>query len=219
MGRKYSHFKPKFLTVDSDTRAALTCTIIVVLFVLAWGPYALVAVFGMVGEQSRITPILNALPVCFAKSSAVYNPIVYALMNEKFREAICSLLNCKEKKSYLRNGSHGANQDRGRSRSRSRSLSTSGSDNGGGNRRLTGHSATIRIPLALARDLDPLDEELQEFRDRVNTGSSETPITPMRVTSGLSTISETAPLQENAGKNTSAKEERYRKRLHTIDTI
>ncbi|GAU92194.1 hypothetical protein RvY_04307 [Ramazzottius varieornatus] len=68
---------------DNDVKAATTCAIIVVLFVLAWGPYTVVALIGIWGDQSLVTPYSNALPVLFCKTSAVYNPVVYALMNER----------------------------------------------------------------------------------------------------------------------------------------
>ncbi|GAU92241.1 hypothetical protein RvY_04346-4, partial [Ramazzottius varieornatus] len=75
---------------DNDVKAATTCAIIVVLFVLAWGPYTVVALIGIWGDQSLVTPYSNALPVLFCKTSAVYNPVVYALMNKRFRSVVWS---------------------------------------------------------------------------------------------------------------------------------
>jgi 7 transmembrane receptor (rhodopsin family) len=85
--RKVDHF-----SMNNDIRASITCGIIVGLFFLAWTPYAVVALIGVFGDQSRLTPMVNALPSLFAKSSAVFNPIVYAFMNNKFRQAILSLI-------------------------------------------------------------------------------------------------------------------------------
>ena len=77
---------------DNDVKAATTCAIIVMLFTIAWSPYTIIALIGIWGDQSLVTPYSNALPVLFAKTSAFYNPIVYAIMNDRFRSIIWSLV-------------------------------------------------------------------------------------------------------------------------------
>ncbi len=50
-------------------------------FLLSWVPYAIVAAFGLVKPHSEmfVTPLLSEIPVMFAKASAFWNPLIYAL--------------------------------------------------------------------------------------------------------------------------------------------
>ena len=78
--------------MGNDIKACRTCATIVALFLVAWTPYLIIALIGVFGDRTLVTPMVNAIPSLFAKSSCVYNPIVYALKNQKFRRAILSLM-------------------------------------------------------------------------------------------------------------------------------
>ncbi|XP_064617472.1 rhodopsin-like [Liolophura sinensis] len=60
----------------------------ITLFLLSWTPYAVVALIGEFGPAQYVTPYASEIPVMFAKTSAMYNPIVYALSHPKFREVL-----------------------------------------------------------------------------------------------------------------------------------
>jgi len=51
----------------------------VVLYIVSWLPYTIVALFGILGLSDLVTPYSAEIPVLLAKTSAVWNPIVYAL--------------------------------------------------------------------------------------------------------------------------------------------
>ncbi|KAM4692239.1 opsin-5-like [Rhinophrynus dorsalis] len=53
-------------------------------FLLAWTPYAVVAMWAAFGNPDKIPPIAFALAAVFAKSSTLYNPMVYLLLKPKF---------------------------------------------------------------------------------------------------------------------------------------
>nr|QYF06625.1 rhabdomeric opsin [Paramacrobiotus richtersi] len=89
-------------TPASEVKAATTCAVIVGLFCLAWTPYALVALISTFGRPDLVSPYVNSLPALFAKASAVYNPIVYALMNERFRRAVLVMLRLRRPSSRHR---------------------------------------------------------------------------------------------------------------------
>ena len=57
---------------------------------LSWTPYAIVALMGMMSNHSSmaVTPLLSEIPVMFAKTSAAYNPMIYAISHPKFRTEI-----------------------------------------------------------------------------------------------------------------------------------
>ncbi|KAG5445385.1 rhodopsin [Clonorchis sinensis] len=69
----------------ADVEAAKTSIILVSLYLLAWTPYAVVCLMVLLGKMDDLSPIGSELPVLFAKTSAVYNPIVYAIRHPKFR--------------------------------------------------------------------------------------------------------------------------------------
>ena len=58
------------------------------LFLMAWVPYAFVAIAGILGFQTIVTPYTCMVPVLFAKCGSVWNPMLYALSHPKFRAAL-----------------------------------------------------------------------------------------------------------------------------------
>lgn len=56
-----------------------------VAFFISWSPYAIVSLVGTVLGRESIAPSFSLIPELLAKSSVVYNPILYVLLNSKFR--------------------------------------------------------------------------------------------------------------------------------------
>ncbi|XP_051943800.1 opsin-5-like [Hippocampus zosterae] len=57
-------------------------------FFVAWTPYALVSMWASFGNIKDIPPVAFAIPAMFAKSSTIYNPIVYLAIRPNFRKVI-----------------------------------------------------------------------------------------------------------------------------------
>ncbi|XDV51720.1 hypothetical protein PO909_020556 [Leuciscus waleckii] len=57
--------------------------LMVIAFLICWVPYASVA-----------CPIFMTIPAFFAKSSALYNPLIYVMMNKQFRHSVMLILFC-----------------------------------------------------------------------------------------------------------------------------
>lgn len=57
-------------------------------FLGAWSPYAVVAMWAAFGDASQVPPDAFALAAVFAKSSTIYNPMVYLLCKPNFRECL-----------------------------------------------------------------------------------------------------------------------------------
>lgn len=67
---------------------AVTCC-----FVIAWVPYALASILiSFIGVQSTGVSSLSFFPAMFAKTSTVYNPIIYFIFNKNFRSEVLKLL-------------------------------------------------------------------------------------------------------------------------------
>jgi len=72
--------------VSAEIRIAKIAIMNVTLWLMAWTPFAAVSMIGTWGNTSLITPLVCELPVILAKTSCVYNPIVYAISHPKYRE-------------------------------------------------------------------------------------------------------------------------------------
>ena len=57
-------------------------------WIIAWTPYALVALAGISGYQSLLTPFSSMLPALFCKTAACIDPFIYALNHPKIRNEI-----------------------------------------------------------------------------------------------------------------------------------
>ncbi|XP_009559983.2 opsin-5-like isoform X1 [Cuculus canorus] len=57
-------------------------------FFAAWSPYAIIAMWAAFGSIDKIPPLAFAVPAVFAKSSTLYNPIIYLLLKPNFRNTI-----------------------------------------------------------------------------------------------------------------------------------
>ncbi|TRY94573.1 hypothetical protein DNTS_024129 [Danionella cerebrum] len=62
--------------------------LMVIAFLICWVPYASVAWYIFTHQGSHFSPIFMTIPAFFAKSSALYNPLIYILMNKQFRSSM-----------------------------------------------------------------------------------------------------------------------------------
>lgn len=58
-------------------------------FLTAWSPYAVVSMWAAFGNPTSVPPMAFALAAIFAKSSTLYNPIVYLVFKPNFRKSLC----------------------------------------------------------------------------------------------------------------------------------
>ena len=77
--------------VSAEIRAAKVAVVNITLWIFAWTPFAVVSMLGTWYDGSFVTPLMSELPVVFAKTSALYNPIIYALSHPKYRECLKEL--------------------------------------------------------------------------------------------------------------------------------
>lgn len=57
-------------------------------FLTAWSPYAVVAMWATFVNSDVIPPFAFAMAAIFAKSSTIYNPVVYLLFKPNFRKSL-----------------------------------------------------------------------------------------------------------------------------------
>ena len=54
------------------------------LWVIAWTPFTVICLLGLHGDQKLLTPLVSTLPIFFAKSSCLYNPIIYGTKSSTY---------------------------------------------------------------------------------------------------------------------------------------
>ena len=92
----------RFSYQKRENRVLRTIIFNMIGFCIAWGPYAIITTFAQFSEYSDIyvTPITTSLPALFAKTSAIYNPILYTLTNQECRKYFRrTLFSLKKKKA------------------------------------------------------------------------------------------------------------------------
>ena len=72
--------------VSAEIRAAKIAIVNISLWIFAWTPFTMVSMLGTWHDNSFVTPLMSELPVICAKTSALYNPVIYALSHPKYRE-------------------------------------------------------------------------------------------------------------------------------------
>lgn len=72
----------------TEWRMAKVALGVIVLFIVSWSPYSVVALTATAGYAHLLTPYMNSVPAVIAKASAIHNPIIYAIKHPKYRAAI-----------------------------------------------------------------------------------------------------------------------------------
>uniref|UniRef100_A0A672NCX0 Rhodopsin n=1 Tax=Sinocyclocheilus grahami TaxID=75366 RepID=A0A672NCX0_SINGR len=73
--------------------------LMIIAFLICWLPYGSVAWYTFTHQGSQFSPIFMTIPAFFAKSSALYNPLIYVFMNKQFRHSMMLIL-CRGKDSF-----------------------------------------------------------------------------------------------------------------------
>ncbi|TRY91236.1 hypothetical protein DNTS_035568 [Danionella cerebrum] len=72
----------------NEWKMAKVALLVIMLFVISWSPYSVVALTATAGYSHLLTPYMNSVPAVIAKASAIHNPIIYAITHPKYRAAI-----------------------------------------------------------------------------------------------------------------------------------
>uniref|UniRef100_A0A3Q4ADZ6 G-protein coupled receptors family 1 profile domain-containing protein n=1 Tax=Mola mola TaxID=94237 RepID=A0A3Q4ADZ6_MOLML len=60
-------------------------------FIGCWAPYGLMSLWSILKDSSSIPPEVSLLPCMFAKSSTVYNPMIYYIFSQSFQREVKQL--------------------------------------------------------------------------------------------------------------------------------
>lgn len=68
--------------------------VMVISYLVCWMPYATVAWYIFANQGTNFGPVMMTIPAFFAKSAALYNPIIYILLNRQVTQADDSGIVC-----------------------------------------------------------------------------------------------------------------------------
>ncbi|MBN3323394.1 OPSB protein, partial [Atractosteus spatula] len=68
--------------------------LMVISYIVCWTPYGSVAWYIFTHKGADFGPVFMTGPAFFAKSSALYNPLIYVCMNKQFRHCMITTLCC-----------------------------------------------------------------------------------------------------------------------------
>ncbi|XP_023186063.1 opsin-5-like isoform X1 [Xiphophorus maculatus] len=83
------HVSPQTKTTNAHALIVKLSIAVCIGFLGAWTPYAAVAMWAAFGDATTVPPVAFALAAVLAKSSTIYNPMVYLLCKPNFRECLC----------------------------------------------------------------------------------------------------------------------------------
>ncbi|KAM3871868.1 opsin 7, group member b [Diretmus argenteus] len=83
------HMSPQNKITNAHVLIVKLSVAVCIGFLTAWSPYAIVSMWAAFGNPSSVPPMAFALAAIFAKSSTLYNPIVYLLFKPNFRKSLC----------------------------------------------------------------------------------------------------------------------------------
>nr|KAF6395521.1 opsin 3 [Rousettus aegyptiacus] len=75
-----------------EKKMAKMCFLMIFTFLISWMPYIVICFLVVNGSGHLVTPTASIVSYLFAKSSAVYNPVIYIFMIRKFRRFVLQLL-------------------------------------------------------------------------------------------------------------------------------
>ncbi|KAF4097049.1 opsin 7, group member b isoform X2 [Onychostoma macrolepis] len=83
------HVSPQNKISNVQTLLVKLSVAVCIGFLMAWSPYAVVSMWAAFTEPDLVPPIAFALAAMFAKSSTLYNPMVYLVFKPSFRKSLC----------------------------------------------------------------------------------------------------------------------------------
>ncbi|XP_027505148.1 melanopsin [Corapipo altera] len=84
----------QYQRMKNEWKMAKIALIVILLFVISWSPYSVVALVAFAGYSHALTPFMNSIPAVIAKASVIHNPIIYAITHPKYRRAIATHVPC-----------------------------------------------------------------------------------------------------------------------------
>ncbi|PIK35078.1 putative opsin-5 [Apostichopus japonicus] len=85
-----------FIQFRNENRLIVTALVVTSCCLITWTPYAIASMILIaIGDNANLSAPVSFFPAMFAKTSTIYNPIIYFILNKNFRkDAIKMLCRC-----------------------------------------------------------------------------------------------------------------------------
>ncbi|XP_019907037.2 opsin 7, group member b isoform X1 [Esox lucius] len=83
------HMSPQNKIANAHTLIVKLSVAVCIGFLTAWSPYAFVSMWAAFVNKTEVPPFAFAVAAIFAKSSTLYNPIIYLVFKPNFRKSLC----------------------------------------------------------------------------------------------------------------------------------
>uniref|UniRef100_A0A3Q2XJ11 Rhodopsin n=2 Tax=Hippocampus comes TaxID=109280 RepID=A0A3Q2XJ11_HIPCM len=81
-------------TQRAEKEVTRMVVVMVISFLVCWVPYASVAWYIFANQGTQFGPVFMTAPAFFAKGAALYNPVIYILLNKQFRNCMITTVCC-----------------------------------------------------------------------------------------------------------------------------
>ncbi|XP_036415172.1 rhodopsin, like [Colossoma macropomum] len=75
-------------TQRAESEVTRMVIVMIMTFLMCWLPYASMALYIFTHQGITVSPLFMTIPSFFAKSSTLYNPVIYVCMNKPFRDCV-----------------------------------------------------------------------------------------------------------------------------------
>lgn len=79
---------------SAEFRLAKVAMMTICCWFMAWTPYLILSFLGIFSDREQLTPMSSIWGAVFAKASACYNPLVYAISHPKYKAALYEKFDC-----------------------------------------------------------------------------------------------------------------------------
>nr|XP_057902081.1 parapinopsin-like [Doryrhamphus excisus] len=80
----------------AELKVASMVVLMILSFLISWLPYAALSMLVAFNPSVEMSPLVATVPVYLAKTSTVYNPVIYIYCNKQFRKYVVPFLLCTE---------------------------------------------------------------------------------------------------------------------------
>ncbi|KAG5838469.1 hypothetical protein ANANG_G00224020 [Anguilla anguilla] len=81
-------------TQRAEKEVTRMVVVMIISFLVCWVPYASVAWYIFANQGADFGPVFMTIPAFFAKTAALYNPVIYILLNRQFRNCMITTVCC-----------------------------------------------------------------------------------------------------------------------------
>uniref|UniRef100_A0A673FJS8 Parapinopsin-like n=1 Tax=Sinocyclocheilus rhinocerous TaxID=307959 RepID=A0A673FJS8_9TELE len=92
--RQVGHCPGLLSSARAESKVAWMVVMMVLAFLVSWLPYAALALMVVFNPDVQLPVLVKVVPIYMAKSSTVYNPLIYIYMNKQFQKFAILLLMC-----------------------------------------------------------------------------------------------------------------------------